>query len=395
MQSDLSPRSLTDQEFDGSRECEFDLASGYPLYVDGSVSRWLAHQSGVDDWRLSWPDWSMEDDVLLDARLRVAVATQLGVPSSSPILMTSSGSMALSIVAATAREILYTKRQSACLVTTSPSIDIVPGIFANHQIPIGAVIDLPLSGTGLTAAGAVVGAIERLSESVGVVVVLSSPENPTGANWGASELNRILEACRLTGGLLVLDHAFLLAGVHDFEIEAAWRCLPPGPWVALWDTGKTVSLNHDKLAFVVSGSNEVHIRMRSALQLVQFDVSRRLKLIFSGLLESGVFGDVVEGLRSRCRRNLHALEDFANSRDLDVLGFGAGSLALVEVHGGRTGATVYECARKAGVAIVRAEPFFHSDGFPPNIIRIALARDERMFSASLDRLADLQLWKSP
>lgn len=45
-------------------------------------------------------------------------------------------------------------------------------------------------------------------------MLLSSPENPTGEIWSNSALKAIAKVCLYHKAVLIIDHCFLLAGVH-------------------------------------------------------------------------------------------------------------------------------------------------------------------------------------
>src|SRR5258707_562495 len=44
-----------------------------------------------------------------------------------------------------------------------------------------------------------------------LVVLLTSPENPTGQCWSSADLERIASACHRVGAVLIVDHSFLVA----------------------------------------------------------------------------------------------------------------------------------------------------------------------------------------
>src|SRR5204863_7106101 len=91
-------------------------------------------------------------------------------------------------------------------------------------------------------------------------ILLTSPENPTGAFWNSDDLRAIARACEDHGYSLVVDHCFYLAGVHEELLPAVWQFADViEHWIGIWDTGKTFGLNGEKLGFLICSPSFVSL----------------------------------------------------------------------------------------------------------------------------------------
>jgi aspartate/methionine/tyrosine aminotransferase len=385
---------LTEQELEVARWAEYDLGSGYPQLQPPDFVQRLYRDDRLEDLSLlTAPPWSAEKQALVDSDLRESVDGLLHFRSDAEdaaVRATFSGSVAVD------RAIMACLRRARKLgfrylevVTTSPSIDIMKDFLAeradirtvfveclsDHSFPH---FDVDRLATLLTA---------PLEADTTRALLLTSPENPTGEVWLRDELLNLGLTCNKLGIPIVVDHCFLLAGIHESPVATIWSLSRDiEHWIGIWDTGKTYGLNGDKLGFLVS-STTMQPFIDESLRVLQFDVSRRQKLFFTELFRSTRYYDYLEHLRSVCVGNLTMLEETTSALSCAVLRPMAGSLVLVDIE--QLGASDREVRRRlmdAGVGVVTASTFFHGAHVAPSMIRLALARDASRFEEAMVRL---------
>jgi bifunctional pyridoxal-dependent enzyme with beta-cystathionase and maltose regulon repressor activities len=393
--------TLTDQEVETATSAAFDLASGYPQI---SIPEYIgdlyaSHEISQQGLAFS-PAWTPADQRATDEQLESALAALLDLNQDSYRFLgvTFSGGVALdralaAAIALTTERLPSTETVQAHVVTTSPSIDIMKLLLLERRLLDIHLVESRLGGMGGLDADALVDEIGIIGRSTSLsrpVVLLTSPENPTGEVWSASALAMIAEACGQYGGVLIMDHSFLRAGIHGpYDVPAAWSVLPAGAdWIALWDTGKTFGLNEDKLGFLVCGSDRTAKYVRDALRVIQFGVSRRLKIFFAELFREAARNDYVRDLRGICQINLDTAVRLSNSCT-QVRATPAGSLAIVELKSSRyNDEQVRQRVLSQGVGVVIGRVFFHTAWRPTNLIRVALARDPKYFAEGFRRLVE-------
>ena len=196
--------------------------------------------------------------------------------------------------------------------------------------------------------------------------------------------------CSELGAILIVDHCFLVAGVHSSDkICRIWDIVTPSlDWIAIWDTGKTFGFNEDKIGFLITSSEGMKAAIRKSLSVLQFGISRRAKLFFTALFRQANIHRHIEQLRHFCRLNLEMLKD-QRCESFCVRDVGAGSLALVDISGtGVEDEEIRELLLKNGVGVVSGNVFFHTDWKKNNYIRIALARDPAYFNEAIEKLLE-------
>jgi histidinol-phosphate/aromatic aminotransferase/cobyric acid decarboxylase-like protein len=387
--------TLTDQETQAARLARFDLGPGYPQLVLPDYVRSVYLDGAVDDIALAMPpDWTPAKQALVDTDLEEACRRMLMLPADSyaSLSVTFSGSVALdrALVAALAMSGGRGRRPDVGVVTTTPSIDVMRLFLAEKSQVFTRFAASRAGGTGGLDRDAVLRRVAevRARPRAGLVVLLTSPENPTGAVWRPEDLKAIGDACFEAGGTLVVDHTFLTAGVHSrADVECVWQVLGAGQdWIAIWDTGKTFGLNEDKLGFVVSGSARAAAAVRRALSVLQFDVSRRQKVLFTELLRRSVLMDYTGYLNDVCHRNLAVAAELTASTGIRPRRPAAASLLLVELPPGPDDERTRRLLLRAGVGVVAGNVFFHTRWRPRNMLRVALARDPDHFADAFSLL---------
>lgn len=323
----------------------------------------------------------------LDARLEQSVGAYLRIPpgAAQPARPTFSGGVALDRALVAARALVG--GPTSYVITTTPSIDIMRLLLQERRGNLRPRFVESRAGRfgnlDPTAIIEALAAIRSDSTDAGIIVLLTSPENPTGEVWSTEALHAIGLASQDADAVIVVDHAFLTAGIHTRgAVPAAWDALPAGcRWLATWDTGKTFGLDDDKLGFLISGDEDAAHAVDRALDVIQYDVSRRLKTFFSEMLASVAASAYENRLSQVCSTNRQTLESCAADTGLAVLPAPAGSLALLRIdrqHGSD------EHVRRAllddGVGVVAGRVFFHTEWCLTDLLRVALAREPEHFA---------------
>lgn len=382
--------TLTDQEIQAAHQALFDLGPGYPQVTLPDYLRALYLDRAISEIGLAVaPGWTPTKQAMVDADLEEACRRMLLLPSDSYHLLsaTFSGSVALdrALVAALSMSSNRKRHPAVGVVTTTPSIDIMRLFLAEKSQVITKFAPSRSDGLGVLNRDEVLRRIAEVRQmaNTGLVVLLTSPENPTGSIWQSDDLKAIGDACFEAGGTLVLDHTFVTAGVHSrADIECVWQVFGAGQdWIAIWDTGKTFGLNEDKLGFIISGSARAASAVRRAVGVLQFDVSRRQKVLFTELLRRSTLMDYAGYLSGICNRNLTTATELVTSTRIRLRPPTAASMLLVELPaGGADDERTRLSLLQAGIGVVAGNVFFHSRWRPRNMVRIALARDPDHFA---------------
>jgi len=387
--------TLTLQELQAAHHARYDLGPGYPqLPVPEYIQR-LYRDDTIDALSLLFaPQWSPKEQEHVDADLERAVRRFLGIPAAvePPVRATFSGSVALDRVITGIAQYgsSASTRRMVDFITTTPCIDVIPLFLSERGNVRASFAASQRDGMpGALDVHAIMAAIELCANKRNprLAVLLSSPENPTGAVWSAEDLALIATVCKEVNAVLVVDHCFAVAGVHaPDELPRVWD-LPGGDldWIAIWDTGKTFGLNEDKLGFVVASNDDMLKLVDSAITVTQFGVARRQKLFFGELLTRAVYFRHTDALRTTCRANLALAYELAP--DMLTLPPAAGSLLMLDL---TTVDMADQDARRRllndGVGVVAGSAFFHTDWRPENFIRLALARESAYFAAGFEHL---------
>jgi aspartate/methionine/tyrosine aminotransferase len=388
--------TLTVQELEAAHRARFDLGPAYPQLAVPDDVQSLYRDPRVQEAALHFPPvWTAARQFEVDEDLEAAAAAFLSLDASryTECRVTFSGSVALNRALSGCLRLSRHERSTGVdVVTTTPSVDIMR-LFLEEYLDVKPIF-VPSRYQGIVGAldaQAVVRALYRTAEGGAHrrrVVLLTSPENPTGSYWSAEDLRYIGDACAATDAILVVDHSLLLAGVHSIPLPRVWDHPPPGgQWIALWDTGKTFGLNEDKLGFIFSGDRRIARFIGESLAVMQFDVARRQKLIFAQLLRCADALSHIERLRKVCQANLSRLEQMIGNTYLHVQLPTAGSMALVDVAAlGHSDEEARQRLLHAGVGVVAGNVFFHDEWKPHTLMRLALARVPSYFEESVSAL---------
>ncbi|QGZ96622.1 aminotransferase class I/II-fold pyridoxal phosphate-dependent enzyme [Terricaulis silvestris] len=389
----IADGTLTEQELQAAYLARHDLGPGYPQLDVPPYVRRLYLDSTAEDLSLKFaPTWSPEKQAQVDADLEVALRRFLMIPEGPRIQIRStfSGSIALDRALATAQLLARQRgKKKIAVITTTPCIDIMKLFLLERADVKPAFVASNKNGAlGVLDAEAVLQKLAQVrakDEREHIVVLVCSPENPTGSIWSEQDLMHIARECAAADATLIVDHCFAVAGVHHpKDVAAVWSAASElCDWIGIWDTGKTFGLNEDKLGFLISGDAETSRAIDAALAVVQFGVARRAKIFFSELFRLATYYDHVRELNELCANNLETLERLVGP-SFDLFPTKAGSLALIDVS--RTG-EADEAIRKRllsnGVGTVAGSIFFHSSWKPEHYIRLALARRADYFEEAV------------
>ncbi len=383
---------LTDDAQAIARTATIDLGLGYPQLAHPP---WLRHLlvTGVDP-ALAYSSssrWSAAADAALDAALLEAACRCLGIDEHHAAngLVTFSGSVALDRVLASQLG------AGGSVVITSPSVDMVSAMISEH--PGAQAVCVPTTAPGFHLdVDAVAASLLADTRSI----VIASPDNPSGNVVVADQMHALVTLAMEHDVTLVVDQCFALINPHSIDIPVLAEFATPGlRWVMLWDTGKTFGLNHEKLGFVLC-SPEVLPGIRERLNVLQYDVSRRQKLLFRAVLDQAHANRWFDELSTTVAANLELVHQASLDVPLVASSPDAGSLTLLdvtEVAEGMTG-SVFAGVLLAdkGVGVIRAADFFHplapSGVRQPghdHFVRVALAREPAQLETGMDAVVGL------
>ncbi|MDT0115914.1 aminotransferase class I/II-fold pyridoxal phosphate-dependent enzyme [Microbacterium sp. PRF11] len=198
----------------------------------------------------------------------------------------------------------------------------------------------------------------------------------------------VAEFSRDRGITLVVDQCFAL--IDPFRVGIS--LLPNVAVEGLsWDTGKTFGLNEDKLGFIVC-SPDLRDRLAHRLKILQFDVSRRLKVLFREILRRAKSDGYPNYLSERARANVEIAEAVLVGTGLQPLIPDAGSFLLLDTVGHRASASALAAAllQTKSLGVIRIDSFFtpqppalHADRY----IRLAMAREPSVIEEAARRIA--------
>jgi aspartate/methionine/tyrosine aminotransferase len=230
-----------------------------------------------------------------------------------------------------------------------------------------------------------------------LMVIIDSPSNPQGFCMDAQELKELAKACKEHDAVLVLDHCFLLAGLHfnpRARLANAFKDLNElsCDWYAIWDTGKSLDLAGDKVAFITASSQELAEKLRESLNVIQpwtFTAFRSLSVL-TALFDNkdGMLDDYLVEAAKLCRDNFDFL-----LRNVDKLKHccvnepTAGSFVLLscdlEVSSEQL-ADFWQERAKTGVAVGKDFFVARFDESRPAFIRLSLYKPRDMFRTAVE-----------
>lgn len=381
--------TLTRQEQECARGAVFDLASGYPQvalprYLVEAIRR-PTHTSVATTnlFGVLGAGSGLLHEGLNDALLQFLGPGAGGAELDLHVTYSGSAAITRTLVACQ-RLAENTGLQGLEVVLLSPCIDIY-SLFASELKGV-EIVRIDCVGDVSTPNVEEVLNCAQSSAAMGMlrVFLIASPENPTGYIWSYEDLVALVAACNEHRHCLILDHAFLMAGVQARTPTAMWDLDTKGLLgCALWDTGKTFGLNGEKLGFIFS-TPVMTAYIEEALSVLQFSVSSYQQSVFAEVLREAKLRGYVNSLTETCRKNLSVLSSLLNCTGCAVTKPPGASFALVNIENiFESDARARQLLLKEGVGVVTASTFFHNAVLPRSWIRFALARDESIFAKAL------------
>jgi aspartate/methionine/tyrosine aminotransferase/GNAT superfamily N-acetyltransferase len=383
--------SLTAQQNEGESRNAFDLASGYArLPLPQALGEVV-----VEGVRAALGRRPLE---LAKDRLRDSVGELLEMPPHvrDRIRSTFSGSIALDRVFAAVRKHLYSfGRGGMIAILAEPSIDLSYHLLTEHHDV--RIVGVRQQAPSESPVGLLMEALKSVCSRTrgrSVMVVLDSPSNPTGIVTSERDLEQIAAACGQVGAVLVVDHCFLLAGLHAPRRLPNVFCLSSDicDWIGIWDTGKSIDMSGDKMGFIVPGNQRMATAINEALDVIQPTSSneRRAIEVFSRVFEAPELRSyLAEGGRSCCS-NLGYLQSRVRN-GWSVPTPASGTFACVHFPDSLKGSDeIREEWMVAGVSTVAGRAFlsatsdFHGEGAP--FLRVSLLREPELFRAAISRI---------
>lgn len=375
---------LTDQELVITGAARVDIGAGYP-HLELPDWMWAAV---TDTSRSSTvygfaPGVAGHDVASLTTQLLRSFCELLAIDTAHEenAFATFSGSVALD------RAISTVAPKGSHVVSSSPSIDIIAGMLSERAVETTFVETA--DGFALDVEG-----IRRAIRPTTKCIILTSPENPTGAVISEEQLRAIATLARDCGITLVLDQCFALIDPFSAGIPLLPTIAPEGlSWIFLWDTGKTFGLNEEKLGFIVC-SPDLRERVARRLNILQFDVSRRLKLLFHRLFREARRLNYASVLSSRVRHNIGLAVAALEGTKLQPIVPNAGSFLLLDAleHPLSASSIAAELLNTASLGVIRIDSFFAPrppEGQADRYLRLAMARESNTVAEAMHQIAKI------
>jgi len=236
-----------------------------------------------------------------------------------------------------------------------------------------------------------------------LIVLLDSPSNPQGIMTSKAELNRLAQSCNKYGAVLVVDHCFLLAGLHYPKAVATVFDLAPGlcDWIGVWDTGKSIDMAGDKAAFIVPGTADLGEALDESLAVIQPSTStaRRTIEVFTRVLSSEHLPTYLNRAKELCKSNLDWLLENRHP-GWEVPKPDGGTFACIYLrNSSRDSLATTEQWFQDGVNVAAGRSFMrsHADELHP-FVRVSLFREQLVFQEGIERARrsdDRRCKKSP
>jgi len=383
---------LTSEQRESLKSAVYDLSIGYPSFpltdeMEEHLAIW-SRQSlpGGTRSRLSWRGESDNHLLLLES---VCQLLRAPVDLAQRMEVTFSGSIAIQRAIIAAQRHANRSNRRPVFILVEPCID----IYRSMLDELGAdycVLNRLNEPEAFNLTVEIEMALGRMQDSESKrmpVLIVDSPSNPLGEILNSNSLLELGQSISSHSGLLLVDHCFALAGIHESEqIDLILHSSDfPCPWIAVWDTGKTFNLNGDKLGLLFASNEEIFDSVRKSLETIQVSASPRDVSFFSQFLSHPAAKKLITTLHLESNINFSELkrEGFKFVSHHPIGGTFA-SLAIPT-----TGIGSIEFRRHCllhGVAVASGISFQASSPDMPAFIRISLARPREIFAEALSRV---------
>jgi D-amino-acid oxidase len=382
---------LTGDEIAIASEAVIDLAVGYPELADPPWLTELTMRSSLAELEeairssesgslgLATGD-RLTQQSAIERALRAACHF-LGV---SPALaargsVTYSGSHALERVIATC----LAGRPSTFAVVSEPSIDIIPAMISECNVETRFVAAPSLSRCPD------VGALLAETEGNCSLAVVSSPENPTGAHFGADDLVQLANGCAERGVPLLVDQSFLKIAPFGEVVSLIDVAAPDGDWAFMWDTAKTIDLAGERLGFVFA-SPSLAPRIRTRIEVLQATLPLHTLLLATLALEGAMKHGYLAHVADLVQESVRVAQNAFEGTSVEVVVPPAGGFVLLDLgppdHDNEGAAIAAQVLADTGVGVVGGDRFFHASVAPRVLLRVAMIREPSVVAAGLERV---------
>ncbi|WP_067474419.1 pyridoxal phosphate-dependent aminotransferase [Actinomadura hibisca] len=159
-------------------------------------------------------------------------------------------------------------------------------------------------------------ALRDLDAPADAIVVVNAQHNPTGINWSADRVRRILSAAADAGANILIDDAYF--GVTDTGTQAtsALRLLledhprPPGRWLAVRSLGKQFNCNGWGIGAITASPDTVDRLVNDHMAHRSFTCAVPLQYAMAEWLKSAESASYLEQFRRTCTEHRALVADF-------------------------------------------------------------------------------------
>ena len=388
----------------------YDLNSGYArMAMPKSMRDLVIERTQACYGNLGRDQTHNLGDSLHSAFLSFIAPTDQPSPHVSRTFSTFSGSIALERIFGAIRRLrpgkifeqplqAATERSPLTVILPEPSLDLWQHLLRERSIRFDDIQIVGVRGFSNSEqrTDRLIDELERhrsASSARQLVVIVDSPSNPQGFLMKQDELLRLAKQCRTHNATLVLDHCFLVAGLH-YRVDQARNiasayALPQNlcNWFAVWDTGKSIDLSGDKVAFVTASNDRLKAALERSLQVIQpstFTAQRSLEVLRGLFEEKSVLQAYLVAGHDLCRSNLDYL--ISNlPKEWGVQIPHAGTFACVYTGSLKTSEEFARFWAEAGVGVAQGQDFMVSmyDEGLPVFVRLSLFKPQGMFEAAV------------
>lgn len=376
---------LTLLELDIAAQTQLDLSVGYPRVqlppdLDRLVHGTTRHEL-EDQFRTEFkyvPDFSTDTLCQIFANTALQFLT-LSDTARLSCLVCNSGSIAL-------ERTLRALASNRTLMISNPCFDVIPAIGQE----IGATVIRTPAARSATCQPTLADLTSSISTHSPAVLLLCSPENPTGAVYSTDDLETISRACAASGTIVVVDHS-LISVFHDPDPPTIGH-LPPSfqNWVLLWDTGKFLDAGDQKLALIATPRPDIYTQIRTSLSTLQCTVPSYCIILLTLLLTRSLEIGYRKTISDLVRHNFDVLSHSLRTIGLTAVLGHAGPFCLIDVSSTRLSGDAFCAAvlKCASVGLVPGALFFHGcdEMAGTHLVRAGLARNKTVIAESAKRL---------
>jgi len=351
---------------------QVDLAAGYPnlklpIWIEDIYNNRCGQQYSEE---FTWQVGRLRE---IDDDLKRAVSSLLALNDkfASKMCVLPNGSTAINRVAAS---MAMTGGQ---IVVSSPSFDVIAATVSEfHNCSLKVVSALATNEFD----------VERIIDAIDAEcagIMLCSPENPTGAVLKKNDIYRITERAAKFGATVFIDQCFCFCGsVSGGPPLLANSAHPDSNWIMLWDTGKTLGLAQEKLAFCFISAMSPVITDR--VRVLCFDTPLRTKRLFLDIFRDARFKTYLTNFQSTIARNRDVLETTAKENGIICYLPQSTSLALINLCNASS-QYLRDRVHMVPLSVFSLSDEIDSERYD-NWFRIALARDCGEFLRAINHI---------